>query len=102
MTATGTRYDPPIVTDRANRQRRPRHQGPARGLRSVPRHRQGPRHHQGRVAARGGSRLRRMQLVMAKLTDGYDAKEDFGKSIEEAYRVIRERKAKGGKGWTPP
>jgi len=32
----------------------------------------------------------------------YDATDDFGKSIDEAYRVIRERKANGGKGWEPP
>jgi hypothetical protein len=31
----------------------------------------------------------------------YDGDKDFGKSIEEAYRLIRERKAKGGPGWTP-
>jgi N6-adenosine-specific RNA methylase IME4 len=29
----------------------------------------------------------------------YDAADDFEKSIDEAYRVIRERKAAGGKGW---
>ena len=29
----------------------------------------------------------------------YDAEDDFSKSIEECYRVIRERKANGGKGW---
>src|SRR6185436_14547041 len=32
----------------------------------------------------------------------YDATDDFAKSIDEAYRVIRERKADGGKGWEPP
>jgi len=32
----------------------------------------------------------------------YDATDDFGKSIDEAYRAIRERKANGGKGWEPP
>jgi DNA modification methylase len=32
----------------------------------------------------------------------YNATDDFAKSIDEAYRVIRERKAAGGKGWTPP
>jgi RNA polymerase subunit RPABC4/transcription elongation factor Spt4 len=31
--------------------------------------------------------------------DDYDANDDFAKSIDEAYRVIRERKAQGGKGW---
>lgn len=34
--------------------------------------------------------------------DDYDATDDFARSIEEAYRVIRERKANGGKGWEPP
>ena len=34
--------------------------------------------------------------------DDYDATDDFARSIDEAYRVIRERKANGGKGWTPP
>src|SRR5262245_37825937 len=33
--------------------------------------------------------------------DDYDATDDFAKSIDEAYRVIRERKAAGGKGWEP-
>src|SRR4029077_4776914 len=32
----------------------------------------------------------------------YDATDDFARSIDEAYRVIRERKANGGKGWEPP
>jgi len=31
--------------------------------------------------------------------DEYDATDDFARSIEEAYRAIRERKANGGKGW---
>lgn len=31
----------------------------------------------------------------------YDATDDFAKSIEESYRVIRERKANGGPGWIP-
>jgi N6-adenosine-specific RNA methylase IME4 len=34
--------------------------------------------------------------------DNYNATDDFARSIDEAYRVIRERKANGGKGWTPP
>jgi hypothetical protein len=29
----------------------------------------------------------------------YDGNDDFTRSIEEAYRVIRERKKNGGKGW---
>jgi len=32
----------------------------------------------------------------------YNPEDDFARSIEEAYRVIRERKANGGPGWTPP
>jgi hypothetical protein len=31
--------------------------------------------------------------------DDYNATDDFARSIEEAYRVIRERKANGGPGW---
>jgi hypothetical protein len=31
----------------------------------------------------------------------YDAESDFARSIEEAYRAIRERKAAGGTGWVP-
>jgi hypothetical protein len=31
----------------------------------------------------------------------YDAVDDFAKSLEEGYRVIRERVAAGGEGWTP-
>ncbi len=34
--------------------------------------------------------------------DRYNGADDFSKSIDEAYRVIRERVAAGGKGWTPP
>ena len=33
--------------------------------------------------------------------DDYNADDDFGQSINECYRVIRERKANGGAGWTP-
>jgi len=33
--------------------------------------------------------------------DEYDRDDDFAKSLDEAYRVIRERKAAGGKGWEP-
>jgi hypothetical protein len=29
----------------------------------------------------------------------YDGTDDFSRSIDECYRAIRERKAKGGKGW---
>ena len=32
----------------------------------------------------------------------YNATDDFAKSIDEAYRVIRERIRNGGPGWTPP
>jgi len=31
----------------------------------------------------------------------YDAADDFAESLDEAYRVIRERKAAGGEGWKP-
>lgn len=31
----------------------------------------------------------------------YDPTDDFAKSLEEAYRMIRERMANGGPGWTP-
>jgi hypothetical protein len=33
--------------------------------------------------------------------DRAEADDDFGKSLDEAYRAIRERMAKGGPGWTP-
>jgi hypothetical protein len=36
-----------------------------------------------------------------KTDDGYDPADDVAKSIEEAYRAIRERIANGGRGWTP-
>jgi DNA modification methylase len=32
-------------------------------------------------------------------TNDYDGVDDFARSIDECYREIRERKAKGGKGW---
>ena len=35
----------------------------------------------------------------ANKTDAYDATDDFAKSIDEAYRVIRERMRNGGPGW---
>ena len=34
------------------------------------------------------------------LPGGYDGLDDFARSIDEAYRVIRERMANGGPGWT--
>jgi N6-adenosine-specific RNA methylase IME4 len=37
-----------------------------------------------------------------KFAPQYNATDDFAKSIDEAYRAIRERKANGGKGWEPP
>ena len=98
MTATGTRYDSPIVTDR---------NAINAGLATMV-----PRADFDRFAAiakaRGitkGALLR--EVVHAFVTpqvsrETYDANDDFGKSIEEAYRVIRERKANGGKGWEPP
>jgi DNA (cytosine-5)-methyltransferase 1 len=39
------------------------------------------------------------RAIMSVERDDYDASNDFARSIEEAYRVIRERKANGGKGW---
>lgn len=33
--------------------------------------------------------------------DGYQPRDDFARSIDECYRVIRERMAAGGKGWEP-
>jgi len=39
-------------------------------------------------------------LSQNMLTD-YNANDDFAKSVDEAYRVIRERKAAGGEGWKP-
>ena len=43
--------------------------------------------------------FQQIDLAKAKL-DGYSGDDDFAKSIDEAYRVIRERMAKGGPGWT--
>jgi len=34
--------------------------------------------------------------------DDYDAAKDFAGSIEECYRAIRERIARGGPPWVPP
>ena len=31
----------------------------------------------------------------------YDGRDDFARSIDEAYALIRERKAAGGAGWEP-
>ena len=36
-----------------------------------------------------------------KFEPEYDAYDDFAKSLEEGYRVIRERVAAGGPGWIP-
>jgi hypothetical protein len=43
--------------------------------------------------------FRDLLISMVSEPDDYDATDDFARSIEEAYRVIRERKANGGKGW---
>jgi len=43
------------------------------------------------------SRLARVPPKRPK--DDYDGNKDFSRSIDECYRAIRERKAKGGKGW---
>ena len=42
-----------------------------------------------------------MSLVLTRARGGYDAEDDFAKSIEECYRAIRKRIAEGGKGWKP-
>jgi hypothetical protein len=39
------------------------------------------------------------RAIMSVERDEYDGAEDFARSIDEAYREIRERKAKGGPGW---
>ena len=36
-----------------------------------------------------------------KFEPEYDAQDDFAKSLEEGYRVIRERVAAGGPKWVP-
>lgn len=36
-----------------------------------------------------------------KFSNGYDGQDDMAKSIAEGFRVIRERMANGGPGWTP-
>jgi hypothetical protein len=41
-------------------------------------------------------------LKLLRAEAQFDPVDDFAKSIDEAYRVIRERKAAGGKGWEPP
>jgi hypothetical protein len=46
------------------------------------------------VSARSRSAVR-----VCTSSDDYDASDDFARSIDEAYRIIRERKANGGKGW---
>jgi hypothetical protein len=37
--------------------------------------------------------------VIPQQPNEYDGADDFARSIDECYRAIRERKAKGGKGW---
>jgi len=34
--------------------------------------------------------------------DDYDAADDLSRSVEECYRAIRERIARGGPPWVPP
>jgi hypothetical protein len=36
-----------------------------------------------------------------KFEPEYDAQDDFARSLEESYRVIRERVAAGGRPWVP-
>lgn len=37
----------------------------------------------------------------AAVADDYNAEDDFAKSLDDGYKAIRERIAKGGKPWTP-
>ena len=47
-------------------------------------------------------RSMRQHLSEPKRNRGdYDADDDFTKSLDEAYRMIRERKAAGGQSWEP-
>jgi hypothetical protein len=41
-------------------------------------------------------------LKLLRAEAQFDPVDDFAKSIDEAYTVIRARVANGGKGWTPP
>jgi hypothetical protein len=41
-------------------------------------------------------------LKLLRAEAQYDPVDDFARSIDEAYAVIRARMANGGKGWTPP
>jgi hypothetical protein len=41
-------------------------------------------------------------LKLLRAEAQYDPVDDFARSIDEAYRVIRARVAAGGKGWAPP
>lgn len=44
--------------------------------------------------------LARIALVVAATKPGeYDGSDDFGRSIDDCYKAVRERKADGGKGW---
>ena len=38
---------------------------------------------------------------MAETEPEYRGRDDFSRSIDEAYRVIRERMKNGGPGWSP-
>lgn len=38
-------------------------------------------------------------ISLDRLVDDYNGTDDFAKSIELAYELIRERMAKGGPGW---
>ena len=40
-------------------------------------------------------------LEVRRVFPDYDATDDFARSIDEAYAVIRERMLNGGPGWTP-
>lgn len=45
--------------------------------------------------------IEQIPAVKQKIADDYNATDDFARSIDEAYRVIRERMANGGPGWNP-
>ena len=47
-------------------------------------------------------RAERNRLAREAYHAGYNGNDDFSRSIDEAYAVIRERVANGGPGWTPP
>jgi hypothetical protein len=53
------------------------------------------------VFGQRAARLMTTQFDSSDSSDDYDAADDFARSIEHAYALIRQRKANGGKGWKP-